>query len=93
MNKINIDFWEEVKKTESMHAWMVLNKINNFDVANKFSMLSEYVMYFDKFSPLCYLFTMLVSPGPVMSKFTIALREIGTYKEILRSQVTTIFCF
>ncbi|KAL2649931.1 hypothetical protein R1flu_018059 [Riccia fluitans] len=25
--------------------------------------------------------------GPVMTKFTIALREIGTYKEILRSQV------
>ncbi|KAL6644455.1 hypothetical protein ACP70R_016063 [Stipagrostis hirtigluma subsp. patula] len=25
--------------------------------------------------------------GPVMSKFTIALREIGTYKEVLRSQV------
>ncbi|KAK8985350.1 hypothetical protein V6N11_068612 [Hibiscus sabdariffa] len=27
--------------------------------------------------------------GPVMTKFTIALREIGTYKEILRSQVET----
>lgn len=26
--------------------------------------------------------------GPVMTKFTIALREIGTYKEVLRSQVT-----
>ncbi|KAB1217530.1 ADP-ribosylation factor GTPase-activating protein AGD1 [Morella rubra] len=25
--------------------------------------------------------------GPVMAKFTIALREIGTYKEVLRSQV------
>ncbi|XP_047095100.1 ADP-ribosylation factor GTPase-activating protein AGD3-like isoform X2 [Lolium rigidum] len=25
--------------------------------------------------------------GPVMNKFTIALREIGTYKEVLRSQV------
>uniref|UniRef100_A0A0E0LXE0 ADP-ribosylation factor GTPase-activating protein AGD3 n=1 Tax=Oryza punctata TaxID=4537 RepID=A0A0E0LXE0_ORYPU len=25
--------------------------------------------------------------GPVMTKFTIALREIGTYKEVLRSQV------
>ena len=24
--------------------------------------------------------------GPVMNKFTIALREIGTYKEVLRSQ-------
>ncbi|KAJ6823684.1 ADP-ribosylation factor GTPase-activating protein AGD3 [Iris pallida] len=28
--------------------------------------------------------------GPVMSKFTIALREIGTYKEVLRSQVEHI---
>jgi hypothetical protein len=27
------------------------------------------------------------STGPVMTKFTIALREIGTYKEVLRSQV------
>ncbi|KAL6984012.1 ADP-ribosylation factor GTPase-activating protein agd3 [Sarracenia purpurea var. burkii] len=27
------------------------------------------------------------SAGPVMTKFTIALREIGTYKEVLRSQV------
>lgn len=31
-----------------------------------------------------YLFTLT---GPVMTKFTIALREIGTYKEVLRSQV------
>jgi hypothetical protein len=31
-------------------------------------------------------------PGPVMTKFTIALREIGTYKEVLRSQVV-LFCF
>ncbi|GLU20804.1 hypothetical protein SLE2022_369860 [Rubroshorea leprosula] len=28
--------------------------------------------------------------GPVMTKFTIALREIGTYKEVLRSQVETM---
>ncbi|XP_010530854.1 PREDICTED: ADP-ribosylation factor GTPase-activating protein AGD3 isoform X2 [Tarenaya hassleriana] len=28
--------------------------------------------------------------GPVMTKFTIALREIGTYKEVLRSQVENI---
>ncbi|XP_038693932.1 ADP-ribosylation factor GTPase-activating protein AGD3-like isoform X1 [Tripterygium wilfordii] len=28
--------------------------------------------------------------GPVMAKFTIALREIGTYKEVLRSQVEHI---
>jgi Arf-GAP/coiled-coil/ANK repeat/PH domain-containing protein len=28
--------------------------------------------------------------GPVMTKFTIALREIGTYKEVLRSQVVTV---
>ncbi|KAH7664017.1 Arf-GAP with coiled-coil ANK repeat and PH domain-containing protein [Dioscorea alata] len=28
--------------------------------------------------------------GPVMTKFTIALREIGTYKEVLRSQVEHI---
>ncbi|KAH0850695.1 hypothetical protein HID58_095338 [Brassica napus] len=32
--------------------------------------------------PLCVAFG-----GPVMTKFTIALREIGTYKEVLRSQV------
>ena len=25
--------------------------------------------------------------GPVMSKFTTAFRELGTYKELLRSQV------
>ncbi|RVW78049.1 ADP-ribosylation factor GTPase-activating protein AGD3 [Vitis vinifera] len=31
--------------------------------------------------------------GPVMTKFTIALREIGTYKEVLRSQVKIIFSF
>lgn len=36
----------------------------------------------DKF-PLVFL-------GPVMTKFTIALREIGTYKEVLRSQVVTL---
>ena len=29
----------------------------------------------------------LVFPGPVMAKFTIALREISTYKERLRFQV------
>ncbi|KAI3954260.1 hypothetical protein MKW98_018084 [Papaver atlanticum] len=28
--------------------------------------------------------------GPIMTKFTIALREIGTYKEVLRSQVEHI---
>ena len=28
--------------------------------------------------------------GPVMNKFTIALREIGTYKEVLRSQVAIL---
>ncbi|XP_010523475.1 PREDICTED: ADP-ribosylation factor GTPase-activating protein AGD1-like [Tarenaya hassleriana] len=32
--------------------------------------------------PICVAFG-----GPVMTKFTIALREIGTYKEVLRSQV------
>ncbi|RWW05381.1 hypothetical protein BHE74_00021811, partial [Ensete ventricosum] len=31
--------------------------------------------------------------GPVMTKFTIALREIGTYKEVLRSQVRCIYLF
>jgi len=30
--------------------------------------------------------------GPIMSKFTIALREVGTYKEVLRSQVL-LLCF
>lgn len=30
------------------------------------------------------------SPGPVMTKFTIALRELGTYKEVLRSQVVAL---
>ncbi|WCJ19900.1 Arf-GAP with GTPase ANK repeat and PH domain-containing protein 2 [Euphorbia peplus] len=35
--------------------------------------------------PICVAFG-----GPVMSKFTIALREIGTYKEVLRSQVEHI---
>ncbi|XP_021716096.1 ADP-ribosylation factor GTPase-activating protein AGD3-like [Chenopodium quinoa] len=28
--------------------------------------------------------------GPIMAKFTIALREIGTYKEVLRSQVENL---
>ena len=28
--------------------------------------------------------------GPVMSKFTTAFRELGTYKELLRSQVLPI---
>ncbi|KAF8051862.1 hypothetical protein N665_1658s0001 [Sinapis alba] len=28
--------------------------------------------------------------GPVMTKFTVALREIGTYKEVLRSRVEHI---
>lgn len=28
-----------------------------------------------------------------MTKFTIALREIGTYKEVLRSQVQTSFLY
>lgn len=31
--------------------------------------------------------------GPVMTKFTIALREIGTYKEVLRSQVKNMIWF
>ncbi|KDP22542.1 hypothetical protein JCGZ_26373 [Jatropha curcas] len=35
--------------------------------------------------PICVAFG-----GPVMSKFTIALREIGTYKEVLRSQIEHI---
>ncbi|KAJ4839767.1 ADP-ribosylation factor GTPase-activating protein agd1 [Turnera subulata] len=35
--------------------------------------------------PICVAFG-----GPVMSRFTIALREIGTYKEVLRSQVEHI---
>lgn len=30
--------------------------------------------------------------GPVMSKFTTAFRELGTYKELLRSQVKSILC-
>ncbi|KAH0855431.1 hypothetical protein HID58_008016 [Brassica napus] len=43
--------------------------------------------------PLCVAFG-----GPVMTKFTIALREIGTYKEVLRSQVllksiTSLRCY
>lgn len=29
----------------------------------------------------------MVWPGPVMAKFSIALREISTHKELLRSQV------
>lgn len=33
----------------------------------------------------------LVFLGPVMTKFTIAFREIGTYKEVLRSQVVTLW--
>lgn len=28
--------------------------------------------------------------GPDMAKFAIALREIGTYKEVLRSQVAVL---
>lgn len=35
----------------------------------------------------------LLFAGPVMTKFTIALREIGTYKEVLRSQVTYLNSF
>ncbi|KAF2312800.1 hypothetical protein GH714_040498 [Hevea brasiliensis] len=35
--------------------------------------------------PICVAFG-----GPVMNKFTIALRDIGTYKEVLRSQVEHI---
>lgn len=33
----------------------------------------------------------LIFVGSVMTKFTIALREIGTYKEVLRSQVNSSF--
>ena len=33
------------------------------------------------------LYNVVCFAGPVMTKFTIALREIGTYKEVLRSQV------
>lgn len=36
---------------------------------------------------------MYVPLGPVMTKFTIALREIGTYKEVLRSQVKYFLTF
>jgi Arf-GAP/coiled-coil/ANK repeat/PH domain-containing protein len=39
----------------------------------------------------CIFISLLITTcdctGPVMTKFTIALREIGTYKEVLRSQV------
>lgn len=35
----------------------------------------------------CWVKILLAFAGPVMTKFTIALREIGTYKEVLRSQV------
>lgn len=34
-----------------------------------------------------------VSAGPVMTKFTIALREIGTYKEVLRSKVENLVLY
>lgn len=37
-----------------------------------------------------YLFTRRTLTGPVMTKFTVALREIGTYKEVLRSQVYNV---
>jgi hypothetical protein len=41
----------------------------------------------------CIFISLLITTcdctGPVMTKFTIALREIGTYKEVLRSQVVT----
>jgi len=43
---------------------------------------------------LSFLFILIyfvfATPGPVMNKFTIALREITTYKELLRSQVIII---
>jgi hypothetical protein len=39
----------------------------------------------------CIFISLLITTcdctGPVMTKFTIALREIGTYKEVLRSQM------
>lgn len=37
-----------------------------------------------------YIVSTLSLLGPVMTKFTIALREIGTYKEVLRSQVQSL---
>lgn len=40
---------------------------------------------------LCFNFYLFI--GPVMTKFTIALREIGTYKEVLRSQVIVMIYF
>ncbi|CAF1707791.1 hypothetical protein Bca4012_005801 [Brassica carinata] len=36
------------------------------------------------------MFLFFYSSGPVMTKFTVALREIGTYKEVLRSEVEHI---
>lgn len=39
---------------------------------------------------LLVLMNSFILSGPVMTKFTIALREIGTYKEVLRSQVVNL---
>lgn len=39
------------------------------------------------FTEIFFIEFLPTSTGPVMTKFTIALREIGTYKEVLRSQV------
>lgn len=44
-------------------------------------------MQFMLFTGIFFTEFLSACTGPVMTKFTIALREIGTYKEVLRSQV------
>jgi hypothetical protein len=72
---------------------VVLVKIHVFETSicdkhdNSFSCFHVLPFCFPDWLVLLYMTTFTFFAGPVMTKFTIALREIGTYKEVLRSQV------
>lgn len=50
----------------------------------------NWYFYLSKLIMFVYLVLIFFFLGPVMTKFTLAFREIGTYKETLRSQVVIL---
>lgn len=67
-------------------SYMYSTSIFDMSMVN-FSCFHVLSFYFPNWLVLLYITMFTSFAGPVMTKFTIALREIGTYKEVLRSQV------
>lgn len=97
-DRIGIPIWYEIKlwfihHIPSFHQYMdlilwkqLMQIIAFFSVFFHTCILSYYCTN-SRIRCLVVYLNVVLFVGPVMTKFTIALREIGTYKEVLRSQV------